>query len=198
MSAAASCTTTAAAATCCMPRSFCRSSLRAAERWPGPVTASGCGTPPSTPRSATTRRVAREFQVNLPAELPPLARLALARAFARELAERYKVAVDLAVHAPRPEGDPRNFHAHLLATTREVTPDRARRQGRPRHGGARAAPARAARSSAGIHERARTLGHRSPTTALREANIDARVDHRSLAAQGIDREPTPAHPARCT
>jgi len=50
-------------------------------------------------------RVAREFQVNLPSELPPLARLALARAFAQEVAERYKVAVDLAVHAPRPEGD---------------------------------------------------------------------------------------------
>jgi hypothetical protein len=30
--------------------------------------------------------------------------------------------------------------------------------------------------------------------ALREANIDARIDHRSLAAQGIDREPQPAIP----
>jgi len=30
--------------------------------------------------------------------------------------------------------------------------------------------------------------------ALREANIDARVDHRSLAAQGIDREPRPHVP----
>jgi hypothetical protein len=30
--------------------------------------------------------------------------------------------------------------------------------------------------------------------ALKEANIEARVDHRSLAAQGIDREPTPHIP----
>jgi hypothetical protein len=30
--------------------------------------------------------------------------------------------------------------------------------------------------------------------ALRAANIDARVDHRSLAAQGIDREPYPRIP----
>jgi hypothetical protein len=30
--------------------------------------------------------------------------------------------------------------------------------------------------------------------ALREANIDARVDHRSLAAQGLDREPRPSIP----
>ena len=67
-------------------------------------------------------RVAREYQVALPPELSPTQRVALARTFSREVAERYKVAVDLAVHDPRPEGDSRNFHAHLLTTTREVTP----------------------------------------------------------------------------
>src|SRR5258708_37029661 len=67
-------------------------------------------------------RVAREYQVSLPAELNAGQRIALARAFSRHLAERYRVAVDLAVHEPRPGGDPRNFHAHLLTTTREVTP----------------------------------------------------------------------------
>ena len=67
-------------------------------------------------------RVAREYQVSLPAELNAGQRIALARAFSRHLAERYKVAVDLAVHEPRPGGDPRNFHAHMLTTTREVTP----------------------------------------------------------------------------
>jgi ATP-dependent exoDNAse (exonuclease V) alpha subunit len=59
-------------------------------------------------------RLAREYQVILPAELDAPRRVALARAFAREIAERYKVAVDLAVHEPRPDADPRNFHAHLL------------------------------------------------------------------------------------
>src|SRR5882762_6894464 len=47
-------------------------------------------------------RVAREYQVSLPAELNAGQRIALARAFSRYLAERYKVAVDLAVHEPRP------------------------------------------------------------------------------------------------
>jgi hypothetical protein len=32
--------------------------------------------------------------------------------------------------------------------------------------------------------------------ALREANMDARVDHRSLAVQGVDREPGPSIPHR--
>ena len=138
-------------------------------------------------------RVAREFQVNLPAELAPLERVALARSFAREISERYRVAVDLAVHAPRPEGDPRNFHAHLLATTREVTPaglgakagldmDARERRKRelPDH----------RQEFINVRERWASLTNE----ALRAANLSTRVDHRSLAAQGIDREPLPAIP----
>ena len=138
-------------------------------------------------------RVAREYQVTLPVELNPTQRLSLARVFAKELAERYKVAVDLAVHAPPAGGDPRNFHAHLLTTTREVTP-----------GGL------GAKTGLDLHMRERQRrglpDHRQEfvnvregwaalvNDALREANIAARVDHRSLAAQGIDREPVPAIP----
>lgn len=66
-------------------------------------------------------RVAREFTVALPHELRHAQRVSLAQSFARELVERYSTAVDLALHAPR--GDPRNFHAHLLMTTREITPE---------------------------------------------------------------------------
>jgi ATP-dependent exoDNAse (exonuclease V) alpha subunit len=138
-------------------------------------------------------RVAREYQVTLPSELNAEQRLSLARAFSREIAERYGVAVDLAVHEPRPGGDPRNFHAHLLSTTRAVTPaglgaksgldmqalDRYRR-GLPSH--------RA--EYVNVRERYAQLTN----AALREAGIEARVDHRSLAAQGIDREPRPRIP----
>jgi ATP-dependent exoDNAse (exonuclease V) alpha subunit len=138
-------------------------------------------------------RVAREFQVNLPPELDSAQQLALARTFAREIADRYKVAVDLAVHAPRPGGDPRNFHAHLLTTTREVTPaglgaktgldmvpvERRRRE-LPDH----------RQEYVNVRERWATLTN----SALREANIAARIDHRSLAAQGVELEPLPAIP----
>jgi ATP-dependent exoDNAse (exonuclease V) alpha subunit len=138
-------------------------------------------------------RVAREFQVSLPAELDPTQRLTLARAFAGEIAERYRVAVDLAVHAPRPGSDPRHFHAHLLMTTREVTPlglgaktglelsgrERRRRE-LPDH----------RQEFIQMRERWATLTNQ----ALRDAHLDVRVDHRSLAAQGIDREPQPRIP----
>jgi hypothetical protein len=138
-------------------------------------------------------RVAREYQVSLPAELSAEQRVALARSFSREIADRYNVAVDLAIHAPRPEGDPRNFHAHLLATTREVTPEGlGPKTGLDMVGGTRSelglAPSR---------QEFRTLRARwaeLTNEALREANIEARVDHRSLAEQGIDREPRPQIP----
>jgi ATP-dependent exoDNAse (exonuclease V) alpha subunit len=138
-------------------------------------------------------RVAREYQVALPPELNVAQRTTLARTFAREVAERYKVAVDLAVHDPRPDGDSRNFHAHLLTTTREVTPT--------------GLGAKAGLDMAGRERRRRELpDHRQEyltlrerwatltNEALREANVEARIDHRSLAAQGIDREPLPKIP----
>jgi MobA/MobL family len=124
----------------------------------------------------------------LPPELDPQQRIALARSFSREIADRYGVAVDLAVHEPRPDGDPRNFHAHILTTTRAMTPtglgakigldmnglDRYRR-GLPNH----------RLEYVSVRERWAQLTN----TALREAGIDASIDHRSYAAQGIDREP---------
>jgi len=138
-------------------------------------------------------RVAREIQVTLPHELPPERRVQLARTFSQEIADHYNVAVDLAVHEPRPSGDPRNYHAHLLMTTREVSPEGL---------GARAG------LELSIHERTRlglpsgsheytAIRERWATMtneALEEANIEARVDHRSLAEQGIDREPKPHIP----
>ncbi len=142
------------------------------------------------PRNA---RVAREYQVALPAELDAEGRLQLARTFASELAQRHNVVVDLAVHAPRPEGDPRNHHAHLLVTSRQVSAsglgakagldmDSSERQ---RLG----LPVGIAEIKA-IRERWATLSNQ----ALAAAGLDVRVDHRSLRAQGIDREPQPNLP----
>src|SRR3984957_1967505 len=133
-------------------------------------------------------RVAREFQVSLPSELSPPQRLALARGFAREMSDRYGIAVDLAIHDPKPGGDPRNFHAHLLATTREVTPwglgDKA---GLDMQALQRAKQGLSDYSEEYTAVRERWAAHMND--AFRAANIDERVDHRTLAAQGIDRQP---------
>ena len=65
--------------------------------------------------------VAREVLIALPHELPPADRIALTRALASWLVSRYGVAVDAALHAPRSGHDERNYHAHLLMTTRRLS-----------------------------------------------------------------------------
>jgi ATP-dependent exoDNAse (exonuclease V) alpha subunit len=131
--------------------------------------------------------VAREYQVALPCELGPSERLSLAREFAHEIADRYGVLVDLAIHDPKPEGNPRNYHAHLLTTTRVVSAsgfgnktgldlsfEERLNQGLQGH-----------REFHHLRERWAVLTNE----AYRAAGLNLRVDHRSLVAQGIDREP---------
>ena len=138
-------------------------------------------------------RVAREIQVNLPHELPQERRVELARTFSQEVADHYKIAVDLAVHEPRPSGDPRNHHAHLLMTTREVSPEGLGAKAGlelSAHERARLGLPNGSHEYTAIRERWATMTNE----ALEEASIEARVDHRSLAEQGIDREPKPHIP----
>jgi ATP-dependent exoDNAse (exonuclease V) alpha subunit len=140
-------------------------------------------------------RVAREYLVALPAELSPQQRLTLVRGFSQELADRYGFAVDFAIHAPRdfPGSDPRNFHAHMLTTTREVTREGlgAKTTLDMRDGNRRKLGLEPAINEL-LHVRARWAA--VTNEALQEAHIAARVDHRSLEAQGIDREPRPRIP----
>ena len=139
-------------------------------------------------------RVAREVLVFLPPELTPGQRVELVRTFSRELAERYRGAVDATIHTPRPDADERHHHAHLLMTTREITP-----QGLGR---------RTTLEIAGVDRRLRGLDNswkdehlwvrggwaRATNEAYREAGLTMRVDPRSFKDQGIDREPTPRLP----
>ncbi len=131
---------------------------------------------------AETRKnstVAREFEIALPAELDAEQRQRLAADFARELVLRHGCAADVAIHRPGRAGDSRNHHAHLLLTTRRLT-------------------------AAGFAEKTRELDDLKSgeigrwrarfaevqNERLREAGVEARVDHRSLEAQGNDREAT--------
>jgi len=68
-------------------------------------------------------RVAREWLVNLPHELSEQDRKTLAHKFAQTLADRYGTIADCAIHKPTQKeidrgADPRNFHAHIMFTTR--------------------------------------------------------------------------------
>lgn len=134
-------------------------------------------------------RVAREFELALPAELTPEQRRELATDFAKSLVDKYGVAADVAVHEPSRKGDQRNHHAHILITTRQVTAqglgektdlereDKALRAlGKP--------PGREQ-----IEALRADWATRCNTTLERAGHLE-RVSHKSLEAQGIEREPT--------
>ena len=134
-------------------------------------------------------RVAREYEIALPHELSKEQRLELVRGFAGEIANRHGVAVDFAIHAPHREGDERNWHAHLLATTREITPTGLGEKVSIEwsDGNRRKAELGPAKEEIGaIRERWATLTNEK----LHEHGHEIRIDHRSLEAQGIEREPT--------
>jgi hypothetical protein len=126
--------------------------------------------------------VAREFEVALPAELSPEDRRRLALKFAQEMADREGCAVDVAIHAPGRGGDNRNHHAHILRTTRKVEA-----QGL----GAKLDTEKAGRNRKHDLEEVRTRWADLTNEALERAGSTERVDHRSLKAQGIERDPLP-------
>ena len=64
---------------------------------------------------------AREFVFSFPAELSPEGREAVARKLARHLADTHRVAVDYAIHAPGKEGDQRNYHCHMMMSSRRLS-----------------------------------------------------------------------------
>lgn len=133
-------------------------------------------------------QVAREFVVALPAELTAAERQRLAVDFAKGIADRYGVAADVSVHAPSKHGDDRNHHAHILITTNRIDGrklgNKARELDLVAHnmggklGQANEIDRLRERWAALTNERLRKYGH------------EARVDHRSLEAQGIERQPT--------
>jgi ATP-dependent exoDNAse (exonuclease V) alpha subunit len=125
--------------------------------------------------------VAKEITIAIPAELNQKQAAALVAGFGKWLVTRYGCAVDFALHAPNRKGDGRNTHAHLLMTDRRLT-------------------------SGGFGEKIRELTDRTQgkqeTEAIRQAweklsnnmlllaEQTQQIDRRSLAAQGIAREPT--------
>lgn len=124
--------------------------------------------------------VAREWEIGLPAELSSAAREKIVRLFGQKLITRYGVAVDASIHLPNREGDERNHHAHIMFSTRAVTPE-----------GFGKKTIVLDKIQTG---RAEVLHMREAlaqiiNTALAEAGLKLRVDHRSHKDRGIDAPP---------
>lgn len=134
--------------------------------------------------AAETRKnstVAREYELALPAELPEGERVALARRFAETVVERFGVVADVALHEPHREGDERNWHAHILTTTRAANENGL--GGKTRQLDDRA-------TGPALVEGLREVWAEQVNAALERAQVEERVDHRSFARRGLEQAPT--------
>ena len=123
-------------------------------------------------------QLARDLLLSLPHELTREQRRDLVREFVLTEFVAKGMIADVAIHAPDREADERNHHAHVLLTMREL-------------------------AGSGFGKKVREWNATEQLEAWREHWADAvnghlekygheaRVDHRSLADQGIDREPEP-------
>lgn len=126
--------------------------------------------------------VAREMDVALPHELSPEEQFACAEDMADWLIDRYRVGVDIAYHQPsQKEGhDQRNFHAHIMFTSRALTAEGFGKKTRELDSyKTRDSELRAIRQAWQDIVNAR----------LEKAGLDVRIDCRTLEEQGIDRIP---------
>lgn len=149
-------------------------------------------------------RTAREWIVAIPHELIPtnpkdqknIKKNQGARAatkFAKLLAERYGVAIDIAIHAPDAEGDQRNYHAHIMTTTRQfkIVDDDFKLTDK-----ATIELSNAKRDTLGLERAKEDIKELRKewadiaNDALEANGIDERIDHRSHADRGIDAQPT--------
>ena len=66
--------------------------------------------------------LAREFEIAFPCELNAEQRKQLLDELCQKLVEKYNVVVDAAIHAPHTDSgsDERNYHAHIMFTTRAI------------------------------------------------------------------------------
>lgn len=123
-------------------------------------------------------QLAREIQLSLPHELNHAQRLDLVREFVRSEFVDHGMIADFAIHAPDRGGDNRNHHAHVLLTMRELTGEGFGIKNREWND--------KDRLEAWRENWANAVNH-----SLERNGFSERVDHRSYADRGIDREAEP-------
>lgn len=159
-------------------------------------------------------QLAREVEITLPRELSLEEQIALVRTFVREHFVAKGMIADVGIHCPDAADGREQPHAHVLLTLRPLDPEgpfgfsaRKERDWNEREDVAQAvAEARKRFNDTGLPEDKEALDAAEATRnvniwrrewaahanrALAEAGSTARIDHRTLEAQGIFRLPLP-------
>jgi hypothetical protein len=124
-------------------------------------------------------RTAREILISLPHELSDAQHHTLVRAFIADHLVSKGMIADYAIHDPDPHGDARNHHAHIMITTRYLTPEGFGLKARAWDNPAAVGTLRLAWEQVQNQHLRQHLGSEAP-----------QVSSRSLAEQGQGREPT--------
>lgn len=127
-------------------------------------------------------QLARVYDIALPHELTNEQRRFLVQDFVRDNFTRKGYAADVALHAPDREGDERNYHAHILVSDRKLTANGFATTKKERQ----QSKAEMKAELEGLRE----SWERTANRHLERHGHEARIDHRSLKDQGIDREAT--------
>jgi ATP-dependent exoDNAse (exonuclease V) alpha subunit len=157
-------------------------------------------------------QLCREIELTLPRELTPEARIDLVREFVRDQFVSRGMVADFAVHNPDAADGREQPHAHVLLTLRHLDPStrtgfaptKDRDWNEPENIARLVAEARKRFNNTELPEDKEALDaaealrnvnvwrrewSRHANLALAEAGSAARIDHRTLAAQGISRLP---------
>ncbi|WP_179991032.1 MobQ family relaxase [Acinetobacter sp. YH1901141] len=129
--------------------------------------------------------LAREFEIAFPQELNAEQRQQLLDDLCKKIVERHNVIVDAVIHAPHTRGgsDERNYHAHILFTSRQLDKDTgefSKNKFRDFN------KEKSSETVAAWRKDFADLANHY----LEKNNFDARIDHRSYADRGIDLEAT--------
>jgi MobA/MobL family protein len=141
-------------------------------------------------------RIATEIVIALPHELDAQTRRGLALSFASWPVNLHGVAAHVSLHAPDPEGDARNFHAHILLTHRMLGPDgfgeiaNTRTQTRTRKGREMLEQIAGVTATPADIRAVRRQWEAAVNHAYAKAGLDIRVDHRSHKDRDIEDVPT--------
>jgi ATP-dependent exoDNAse (exonuclease V) alpha subunit len=140
-------------------------------------------------------RVAREYEIAIPKDLNKQQGIELVRGFAKEISERYGVAVDIAVHKDHrtdwqgKEKGYESYHAHLLSTTRVMGKEGLGEKATIELSDTKRYSQGLCKGAEEI-EAVRKMWEQTANRALERAGQHERIDCRSLKDQGIEKEPT--------
>ena len=125
-------------------------------------------------------QVCRELNIALPAELSSRQRLDLIHTYVQRNFVQHGMVADVCLHAPGRGEDSQNFHAHIMLTMRPIEGDGFGKKAREWN-------------SVPMLESWRSNWAKAANEALEKAGHDARIDHRSNEARGLDEVPGQHH-----